>query len=293
MSNYEALKAAALAATPGPWYVHDKPDIEGGNYGIDTSEKEFLAEAVVWWGGPRSSIWKEEDAVFIAQANPAVVLSLLAALEEKEQLSFQRLSENRVVRDELGFDADANYVTLMGLRNAIRALRLRAEAAEQRLQHPIIPAQSSNEVNDAAWKLHNMLTEHGPLNGHQFNNLKGCFYEALKVCMGPNKTLQPALADVMEERERQISAKGYHLDHDDTHVNDEIAALAAWYVMPPGAREWNTTSTGYGDTLGEAILPGWNQPSGKDRRRELVIGAALIIAEIERLDRAAVKVEGE
>ncbi|NCG55160.1 hypothetical protein BSQ40_14580 [Serratia fonticola] len=111
--------------------------------------------------------------------------------------------------------------------------------------------------------------------------------------MGPNKTLQPALADVMEERERQISAKGYHLDHDDTHVNDEIAALAAWYVMPPGAREWNTTSTGYGDTLGEAILPGWNQPSGKDRRRELVIGAALIIAEIERLDRAAVKVEGE
>ncbi|XIS28692.1 DUF551 domain-containing protein (plasmid) [Escherichia coli] len=42
---------------------------------------------------------------------------------------------------------------------------------------------SSNEVNDAAWKLHNMLTEHGPLNGCQFNNLKECFYEALKVAM--------------------------------------------------------------------------------------------------------------
>ena len=28
-----------------------------------------------------------------------------------------------------------------------------------------------------------MLTEHGPLNGRQFNNLKGCFYEALKVAM--------------------------------------------------------------------------------------------------------------
>lgn len=33
------------------------------------------------------------------------------------------------------------------------------------------------------WKLHNMLTEHGPLNGRQFNNLKGCFYEAFKVAM--------------------------------------------------------------------------------------------------------------
>lgn len=46
-----------------------------------------------------------------------------------------------------------------------------------------LPPLSSNEVNDAAWKLHNMLTEHGPLNGRQFNNLKGCFYEALKAAM--------------------------------------------------------------------------------------------------------------
>ncbi|WP_267659824.1 DUF551 domain-containing protein [Escherichia coli] len=46
-----------------------------------------------------------------------------------------------------------------------------------------LPSQSSDAVNEAAWKLHETLTEHGPLNGHQFNNLKGCFYEALKVAM--------------------------------------------------------------------------------------------------------------
>ncbi len=46
-----------------------------------------------------------------------------------------------------------------------------------------LPAQSSDEVNAATWKLHDMLTEYGPLTGHQFNNLKGCFYEALKVAM--------------------------------------------------------------------------------------------------------------
>ncbi|HCN2972561.1 TPA: DUF551 domain-containing protein [Escherichia coli] len=46
-----------------------------------------------------------------------------------------------------------------------------------------LPPLSSSEVNDAAWKLHNMLTEHVPLNGRQFNNLKGCFYEALKVAV--------------------------------------------------------------------------------------------------------------
>lgn len=47
-----------------------------------------------------------------------------------------------------------------------------------------LPTQGSEVVNEAAWKLFNMLTEHGALNGHQFNNLKGCFYEALKVAMG-------------------------------------------------------------------------------------------------------------
>lgn len=102
---------------------------------------------------------------------------------------------------------------------------------------------------------------------------------------------QPAIADVMAERQRQVGAEGYDHFHDDSHVNDEIAALAAWYVMPQGARGWDTTSTGYGDTLGEAILPGWLQPKEKDRRRELVIGAALTLAEIERLDRVAANLE--
>ena len=65
----QSLKAAITEATPGPWYVHDKP-CEDGNYGIDTSDKEFLAEAVVWWGFARQSIWREEDAKYIALAWP-------------------------------------------------------------------------------------------------------------------------------------------------------------------------------------------------------------------------------
>ncbi|HDV8445951.1 MAG: Protein of unknown function (DUF551) [Bacteriophage sp.] len=65
--------------------------------------------------------------------------------------------------------------------NACRAAML--HGAEPVSQTYKLPPLSSSEVNDAAWKLHNMLTEHGPLNGRQFNNLKGCFYEALKVAM--------------------------------------------------------------------------------------------------------------
>ncbi len=80
----QSLKAAAEKATPGPWYVHDKP-CEDGNYGIDTSDKEFLAEAVVWWGFARQSIWREEDAKYIALANPANILALVEALEKAQR----------------------------------------------------------------------------------------------------------------------------------------------------------------------------------------------------------------
>jgi len=47
-----------------------------------------------------------------------------------------------------------------------------------------LPDLGSTQVNDAAWKLHDELTGLGPLNGHQFNNLKGCMYEAFKVLLG-------------------------------------------------------------------------------------------------------------
>jgi len=95
-----------------------------------------------------------------------------------------------------------------------------------------------------------------------------------------------ALRDVTAERRRQIEAEGYDQSHDDEHVNDEIAALACFYAMPPGAREWDTSSTGYGLRLGDAILPhGWGSIEDGDRRRELVKAGALILAEIERLDR--------
>ncbi len=65
--------------------------------------------------------------------------------------------------------------------NAFRAAML--HGAEPVSQTYKLPPLSPNEVNDAAWKLRNMLTEHGHLNGRQFNNLKGCFYKALKVAM--------------------------------------------------------------------------------------------------------------
>ncbi|WP_417285321.1 hypothetical protein [Comamonas sp.] len=102
--------------------------------------------------------------------------------------------------------------------------------------------------------------------------------------------LTPAARDVLAERQRQITQEGYDPQHDDHHVNDEIAAMASLLLMPEGARDWDATSTSYGDTVAEAILPcDWEMPNfGDDRRRQLVKGAAMGLAEIERFDRAAI-----
>lgn len=100
--------------------------------------------------------------------------------------------------------------------------------------------------------------------------------------------LTQAARDVLAERARQVAQEGYDTEHDDSHVNDEIAALAALFVMPEAARDWDTSSTGYGRTLAEAMLPpDWNHPRLGDRRDQLVKGAAMAQAEIERIDRAA------
>lgn len=95
-----------------------------------------------------------------------------------------------------------------------------------------------------------------------------------------------ALKAVIAERQRQQSDEGWTPEHDDGHVNDEIAAMAAYYAMPVGARDWPASETGYGATFGEAIRPeGW-QAKESDRWDELVKAGALVLAELERLERA-------
>ncbi|WP_196491458.1 Lar family restriction alleviation protein [Burkholderia diffusa] len=97
-----------------------------------------------------------------------------------------------------------------------------------------------------------------------------------------------AEVDVRTERRRQVAEKGWTEDLDDAHACGEIAALAAYYAMPASVRDWPATDTGYGATFGQAMLPdGWSAKIGDERRRELVKAGALILAEIERLDRAA------
>lgn len=99
-----------------------------------------------------------------------------------------------------------------------------------------------------------------------------------------------AVQDVVAERRRQVDGEGWTPEHDDTHAHGEMALAAACYAIS-GAVPVDERSKS--DTLLAAIqfvwprLWAWSWWKPKDQRRDLVRSAALLIAEIELIDRAA------
>lgn len=92
-----------------------------------------------------------------------------------------------------------------------------------------------------------------------------------------HSALGEAGRDVLAERQRQIEKEGWTPEHDDEHSNGELADAAACYAGTLSSR-WVTPPTGW--PWGEK----WWKPS-TDRRRMLIKAGALILAEIERLNR--------
>jgi hypothetical protein len=91
----------------------------------------------------------------------------------------------------------------------------------------------------------------------------------------------PAVIDVLAERERQILQEGFSPLRDDGYRHGEMSTAAACYAMmgrfhyptpgkPPIQWPWSKD---------------WWKPSSY--RRNLVKATALLLAEIERLDRMA------
>lgn len=101
----------------------------------------------------------------------------------------------------------------------------------------------------------------------------------------PAVPLSQAAQDVLAERQRQISAEGWTPEHDDDHGDGEIAAAAATYAL--AASRCFAEQQPYHQTW--PWDAGWWKPT--TARRDLVKAAALILAEIERLDRADARKE--
>lgn len=107
--------------------------------------------------------------------------------------------------------------------------------------------------------------------------------EALMALLAaaPGKEVPQAWLDVQAERRRQVEAEGWTPEHDDLYCAAELPRAAAAYIL-----------NGANDEA-PAIWPfsaKWWKP--RDARSNYVRASALILAEIERLDRAAPGKEG-
>ena len=89
-----------------------------------------------------------------------------------------------------------------------------------------------------------------------------------------------AALDVLAERRRQIEVEGWTPEHDDEHGACELSDAAACYALGSEAADVGDVPDCWPQSWDES----WWRPS-QDRRRNLVKAAALLLAEIERLDR--------
>lgn len=100
------------------------------------------------------------------------------------------------------------------------------------------------------------------------------------------RAFNPAILDVVAERQRQKTIEGWTPEHDDEHCNGELAMAAVCYINETG-----TVNRNGGKPWGWPWDASWWKPNA--RRRNLVKAGALILAEIERIDRAAGIGKGE
>lgn len=110
-----------------------------------------------------------------------------------------------------------------------------------------------------------------------------CIYTGVHAVPDTQSDAQTAAArDVLAERQRQISAEGWTPAHDDQYTTGDMASAAACYASQgryhypePGkpGPNWPWAAK-------------WWKPS--TYRRNLEKAGALILAEIERLDRATI-----
>lgn len=101
-----------------------------------------------------------------------------------------------------------------------------------------------------------------------------------RAALATAPTMSEAVRDVLAERRRVVEQEGFTPQHDDQWIGDEIALAAIVYAESavgyhtecPDTWPWSAT---------------WFKPTTP--RSDLIKAAQLIIAEIERIDRAAIE----
>ncbi|HFR4130895.1 ead/Ea22-like family protein [Raoultella ornithinolytica] len=259
----QSLKAAAEKATPGRWeYYPGNTSIE---YNVDSMD-EGQGSIVYVDSGDFTQAQTDRNGEFIALANPANILALVEALEKAQRYIEELREWNAGLAQE-----SHEYQQRIAELEPIRAAAERLVRCKGRY--------------------------HSELNYRALATLFGVNNPDLPPLDGESRTVTAAAADVLAERKRQVSVEGWTPSHDDTHKNNEMAFAASCYAFHAAAATWDLEDDGIPYDSHPVPKqwpwdPSWWKPT--DARRDLVKAGALILAEIERIDRAdGIKLEAE
>lgn len=100
--------------------------------------------------------------------------------------------------------------------------------------------------------------------------------------------LSKSAQDILNERARQLAEEGWTADHDDRHDQGELARAAGCYALSASIQIIANKPGALVSPPPSNVWPwhrDWWKP--KSPRADLVRAGALILAEIDRLDRAA------
>ncbi|MGZ2901971.1 hypothetical protein AAEQ97_04670 [Pseudomonas aeruginosa] len=149
------------------------------------------------------------------------------------------------------------------------------------------PAESLAGIALRQLKDESRWVEIRDINAHTFPDMQShSYYPAGTViklpAAAPGKEVPQAWLDVQAERRRQVEVEGYHGFRDSHYINYELSKAARAYIEV----SWHALSGGLPCKKPES----WPWMTGfkwADGRTMLVKAGALILAEIERLDRVA------
>jgi len=105
--------------------------------------------------------------------------------------------------------------------------------------------------------------------------------------VAPAEPSAQAAVDVLAERRRQIEAEGWTPEHDDQHIDGGMNVAAACYALANRPRTGGQMVNLHDLWRWTGWAPSWFKP--RDPRSNLIRAGALILAEIERLDRVTAK----
>jgi hypothetical protein len=144
-------------------------------------------------------------------------------------------------------------------------------------------------TDDEIWKNDALMAVNAELGLHM--DRFGPVVRAILAASAPSQAqaaeLTNAARDVLAERQRQIEREGRTPEHDDAHNGEEIALAAVCYLLCYAKPQPEWLPYG-GDKKPPRWWP-WDEADWKPKgpRRDLVRAGALILAELERLDRAS------